>query len=548
MKKKILGLIMMLTLMLSLSISAMATYSVSVTVDDATSAWYGVTITATSNETDKTQVEIDGQVYYLVEWGGSSVNPSLTVSEIPEGVTSIDVLVDAGSVTYTTNKSVTSTDISSLFSGYTCFDETYLLGIQCIPNSITLCDKTISLPEYYYVLADGVKEATWLTDNGYILDDDGIYRAPVAPTEISNAQELYNFLTNTTAVEGVLVDSFEYDTAEYGYLEVTSEKDLDLQGYTITIPNDVIAKYFPIHIYENGSLTIYNGAFYAGTNTASSDEEWHVDGACGAILVAHASAELYVDDMEFYASVYGSSCICVSEGYMYVEDTAFYTNFCAGLEICDGATAEIGTGCYFEQGYRCTSSAAFYNTAFAASYDGVLTVKASNDDEFKSADYGAYVFSSGGTIDIYGGNWQADVAVLQVDAGQGYGYNDAISTINVYDGIFDGKIGVTTNTDNQAFINLYGGTFSNTGLDYDAFSAYVVDGYVAVANADGSYTVFEAVEGDVLIDGVLDINDVQLILQIATGAVDGTDYDADVNNDNVVNSLDAYEFYTKYVA
>jgi hypothetical protein len=88
-----------------------------------------------------------------------------------------------------------------------------------------------------------------------------------------------------------------------------------------------------------------------------------------------------------------------------------------------------------------------------------------------------YVFSSGGTINIYGGTFTAlSKNVLQTSYDAQYG-NAAI--INVYDGTFYGTFGIVAN---GTTMNVYGGSF-----DHDP-SAYVPAGY-GITEADGIYTV-----------------------------------------------------------
>jgi hypothetical protein len=149
---------------------------------------------------------------------------------------------------------------------------------------------------------------------------------------------------------------------------------------------------------------------------------------------------------------------------------------------------------------------AYLQTSAAVALVGDLTVNSGN----YVGKYAAYVWNSGGTININGGNFVSNVqggAALCADAAT---KGDAI--INVYGGNFDGAIKAGTNGtakaevnivggnfSNASFqkkgeassINITGGTFSGTAITAESLANYVdtENGYIITPNTDGSFTV-----------------------------------------------------------
>lgn len=110
-------------------------------------------------------------------------------------------------------------------------------------------------------------------------------------------------------------------------------------------------------------------------------------------------------------------------------------------------SAYNGTGC-IEASYgnvKATDVAAYVDaksnylaTAFSASGGGTLTL---NNCTSNSKGYGIYVFNSGATIIVNGGEYQADEKVIQVDDS-----SSRPSVVKVNDGSFDGDISIGENS------------------------------------------------------------------------------------------------------
>ncbi|WP_409967399.1 S-layer homology domain-containing protein [Bengtsoniella intestinalis] len=325
------------------------------------------------------------------------------------------------------------------------------------------------------------------------------------PVEISTAQGLYDFLTNTTEVYGKLTKSVEYDTGTYGVMYITSEKDFNLAGYTITVPNDVAVKDHPINIKSGAIFTMYGGTFIAGKlddeESATSTQTIGAKGVIGSTDYNYAT--VYVYDMVFYNAYCGNLCMHLNDvTSATITGCVFYCSVGGGVQ--NGSSGITMRDCEVYQEY-----ANNWNSSAVAAQWTTNTVTNVYGGKYTNNGYGAYIYSSGGTVNIYGGDWQADIAVLRADSG----YSAAVAAINVYDGSFDGKIAITQSS-GSASINIYGGTFSNTGLTEAAFSAYVAehcsvttagtstsdyvftvtaDPYVATIGEEGFYSLADAI-------------------------------------------------------
>ena len=145
----------------------------------------------------------------------------------------------------------------------------------------------------------------------------------------------------------------------------------------------------------------------------------------------------------------------------------------AGIEVC-GGTATF-TNCVFN--INRPSNPSFTATAVSASYGGIANIISGNYD---SSGYGAYAYSSGGTINVIGGTITGEAAALKADVDNNY--KGAISTVNVTGGNINGKL--ETNGNEDANIIVSGGTFSQA-VDTE----FCAPGFVAVDNGDGTYGV-----------------------------------------------------------
>ena len=130
-----------------------------------------------------------------------------------------------------------------------------------------------------------------------------------------------------------------------------------------------------------------------------------------------------------------------------------------------------------------------HNSVNLAASGGTGTVNVYGGS-FTSENYGLYIFSSGGTINVYDGTFKAgeEKAVVKADLDLN-SYPAATANINIYGGDFTGKIDIADKE--EVHVEITGGTFADTGLTKEAFSAYTAEGTVVTEGPDGTFTVKE---------------------------------------------------------
>ncbi len=155
------------------------------------------------------------------------------------------------------------------------------------------------------------------------------------------------------------------------------------------------------------------------------------------------------------------------------------------------------------------------NSGIAAAIGGTVTV----DGGSYKGNAAVYVYNSGGTITINGGSFEGNQRAISIDNNtyqaswkgpsivniSGGSFNGPIvldaqgtattdktpsSTLNISGGTFtvaSGNLFTITNLTQYCHINITGGTFSEDP------SAYVAEGYSAIDNGDGTWTVIEGI-------------------------------------------------------
>ena len=141
-----------------------------------------------------------------------------------------------------------------------------------------------------------------------------------------------------------------------------------------------------------------------------------------------------------------------------------------GCADAAGGKVELND-CEFTQ----TEMADWNSTTLAASNGGVLTVNSGVYKGDATAGYGAYIFNSGGKINIKGGEITAKT-VLKADKST----TSDKSEIEVSGGKFDGAIDIAEGSD----LTVKGGTFKNAG---DALNAYLAEGMEEVSTEEGTF-------------------------------------------------------------
>ena len=154
-----------------------------------------------------------------------------------------------------------------------------------------------------------------------------------------------------------------------------------------------------------------------------------------------------------------------------------------GLSFANGAQAVIENVTVANTGYNKGTSYTWRDAALSVQGIGtgpsVLTVKSGTYTSENG--YAVYVFTSGGTVNIEGGNFSGKI-IAQIDRNT-YNNDYNRSMIYISGGNFTNCELIESGAAGYAEIIITGGTFSTDP------SAYVAEGYKAVDNGNGTYTV-----------------------------------------------------------
>lgn len=233
-----------------------------------------------------------------------------------------------------------------------------------------------------------------------------------------------------------------------------------------------------------GSTVTVNGGSYTGSTCASDNYHYTALFTVGSesklvlnnviaetderVVKASACGEVIVS-----GGTYNITGIDAFLGAAFETKTASFTNM--KLTAKYGGCVQVGNNATFE---NCeikvtdirTGEGTHLNCAVAVQYGGTATVKSG----IYTAPYAAYVYSSGGTINIENGTF---TGVVRADA-----TTDATATINIKNGSFNGEIQKGAGAGNET-IAITGGTYTSDP------SAYVASGAIARKDSDAQYTV-----------------------------------------------------------
>ena len=287
-----------------------------------------------------------------------------------------------------------------------------------------------------------------------------------------------------TTVEKTLAEMFaDAQDGETLWLEqdvtVTGQEDadyknsgtvtLDLNGHTITGDNKNIALRAIGTEAGKGTLKITNGTIKTNSGTYCT--------------VGAKDAALELSDMRLENSTaYGCSVKAFAGGTIDLKKVCSTSQTGGGVEAA-GGTVNIYDSTFTQTGYY------DHNSVNLAASGGTGTVNVYGGS-FTSENYGLYIFSSGGTINVYDGTFKAgeEKAVVKADLDLN-SYPAATANINIYGGDFTGKIDIADKE--EVHVEITGGTFADTGLTKEAFSAYTAEGTVVTEGPDGTFTVKE---------------------------------------------------------
>ena len=311
---------------------------------------------------------------------------------------------------------------------------------------------------------------------------------------------------------------------------LTGDVTLDLNGYTVYGANNNIA--IRAISFDGGSLTIINGSIEAQQGTYCT--------------VSASSAELVLKDVKLSnVTAYGMSVKAFDGGHIQL-DSCTSTSTTGGAFAAAGGTIDVLSGTYSQTG------AYDHNSSIFGSSDGTGVINVYGGT-FTSENYGIYVFSSGGTVNFYGGDLTVtgDKPAVKGDIDKG-SYPSATGLINIAGGSITGNI---SNIAKQIDVNISGGTFSvqpetnylAEGAAYDAATRKVAinaseDRSIEVINPTGQiYGAYETLEAAIadapagatvkLLKGVAPTSTISIDKAITLTAEDGVKVTA-LNNGN----------------
>ena len=229
---------------------------------------------------------------------------------------------------------------------------------------------------------------------------------------------------------------------------------LDLAGKTISNHDSITVRPFVIN---SGSLTVSGGSVIAeGTKLTNptNNTSGAGTGSYGSFHVSGANSSLTLDDMTLANSRPWGLNVKANDGaVVLVENTEITSSYGGGFEAA-GATITIKNTTVTQTGFHDHCS----TCVSVSGGTGILNVESGT---FNAENYGIFVFSSGGTINISGGTFNKTAAnsrafiILTADAG-------AVSKVNISGGNFNWVEGAPLFDlqNSSCSVTITGGTFN----------------------------------------------------------------------------------------
>ena len=305
----------------------------------------------------------------------------------------------------------------------------------------------------------------------------------------------------------------------HGYV-IEKDLSIDTNGKTITFPEDgatTVATNSRAFKITSGTLTVYGGGTIDAQGKATSATGTAGTGFYGAFR-AEVGTELYLESITLKNYRPWGLNVKILGAYAELNNVTITSVCGGGIEVTDddGAAGNV-------KGYakltNCTMTQSDYrdwcSVPVSVSGNSVIDVYSTS----YSGEYGVYIFSSGGTANIYGGEFESHNNHPVLITGTDHtSFPDAVSTINVFDGRFTGSF--TCPESDYDFIKIYGGIFDHNP------TAYVAEGYVAVQSGS-IWTVEKRTSGEARILGG-DIDGSDLYFETLEKAIAYADPNAEI--------------------
>ena len=303
-----------------------------------------------------------------------------------------------------------------------------------------------------------------------IADVQAVSKNIVVSTYDELHDAIYSGNANITLNKDINVATLSNE-AEEKALKVSGGKTtvIDLNAKTLTSPADG-KNYYRHFLVEDSTVSLKNGnMIVGGTGTNSSNGT----GAYGSIFAE--SAELNLENLYLKNTRPWGLNVKMANSKSILKNVSIDSIYGGGIEI-SGGSASIYDGNFTQKGYfdHCSTNVSVSGGGELNVYSGTFT----------SENFGAYVFNSGGTINIQGGDFTATKAVLKVDKST----TDNPSIVNISGGTFNGPLQIADGVE----FKITAGLFSNSGLSKEKFSSYV-DGASKVVEIDNSLLVYPKV-------------------------------------------------------
>lgn len=281
---------------------------------------------------------------------------------------------------------------------------------------------------------------------------------------------IYNGDTNITLNANIDAATLSNE-AEEKALKVSGGKTttIDLNAKTVTSPADG-KNYYRHFLVADSTLSLKNGnLIVGGTGTNSSNGT----GAYGSIFAENA--ELNLENLYLKNTRPWGLNVKTANSKSILKNVSIDSTYGGGIEISGGSASVYG-GTFTQKGYfdHCSTNVSVSGGGELNVYSGTFT----------SENFGAYVFNSGGTINIQGGDFTATKAVLKVDKS----VTNNPSIVNISGGTFNGPLQIADGVE----FKITAGLFSNTGLAKDKFLSYV-DSASKVVEMDNALLVYPKV-------------------------------------------------------
>jgi uncharacterized repeat protein (TIGR02543 family) len=304
--------------------------------------------------------------------------------------------------------------------------------------------------------------------------------------------------TVDATVEGSAMTIPESNADSYGFVKISEKSVVTLNGGTYSgktdngafvkiIKNDLSDASGSSVILKNVSMTSNNRFF--DTNTLTTPAETPTLQVEGGTYVTDGMA-FSTDTIALSPVTFDGVSVTAGNG--------------PGIELC--GSAGTFTDCDFKV-TNSTNPTHFSAAAVSVSYGGTAVV---NSGTYESTGYGAYVYSSGGTITVKDGTISGNVAAVRADV-DSKTYPDAKASVVVEGGNTVGAW--QTNGNVNATLTAAGGTHSVN------VNEYAEDGFRAVEDENGNYVIQSA--DNVYLSGT-----------------DGNDANNGIDKDNAVKTLE----------